>query len=99
MAKHVETKTVTKTTYTCDICGRNADGDWSFVERTNEDISAEYGLPIDMCKEHADLYSTLIFRSQNPFEFMKERYEGFSEDKKKALIEKLKELEEEINDC
>lgn len=68
------------------------------AETTNGDISAEYWLPIDMCKKHSDLYSSLIFRSEKPFEFMKERYEGFCEDKKSNLIDALKKLEEELDD-
>lgn len=96
MAKHEKKETITHTTYTCDVCGKNADGEWHLTEWTNSDITAEYWLPIDMCKKHAGLYQRMLFKSENPSQYMKERYDGFNEERKQNLITALKNFEESL---
>lgn len=85
MASHSKTTSRTVVTYTCDVCGSNADGEWWSVEHTNDEVTAEYSVPIDVCKKHAERYSKLLCTSDNPSQYMKERYDGFSDDCKKKL--------------
>lgn len=98
MAKTEKKQTKTIVTYSCDVCGANADGSWSMTEWCNGDIVSEYWEPIDMCKKHSEIYSRLLIVSDNPFKFMKERYNGFSDECKQNLIEEIKNLEEKRND-
>lgn len=42
----------------CDVCGKKADGQYFTVGHLNGDIYFETSCPLDLCKEHMELFAS-----------------------------------------
>lgn len=56
--KKTETKTIEK--YYCDICGKEADGNYLAEIYLNGKPHSTYDCPFDLCKYHADKFDTFV---------------------------------------
>ena len=81
----------------CDICGKEADGDWFMTVNSVDSlysggVSGEYSCPLDLCKEHMRYYDNIV---QSTIKYAIERYDGTpKEDHLSKLKERIKEVAE-----
>lgn len=85
MAKKVQTFE----TYVCDICGKEADGEFNSVTYKNGEVVAEMYCPHDLCKEHMSRWYQLCEEQAY------ERYDySPSDEKRSEMLEDFKRLME-----
>lgn len=74
----------------CDICGKEADGEYYSTSYLNNRVYAESYCPHDLCKDHMEIWATHCLNQEFG------RYEGSpNEEERLKMLEVLKKKVEE----
>ena len=91
-------KQVTETQYFCDVCGREADGDFFMDMHVNDDYKESYYCPFDLCKDCMQNFKLFLNEHEvNMMRFLDSRRSDLrcNESNKKTLLRNLKRMKEQ----